>query len=126
MSQSPQTPPPVETPGMPRENLRAIATRQKGVLVCLLVYIVAVVARLLLHQPALGYVVGVAGVASSVFVFMLAIRLYGTGVGVLLGVLTLVPLLGLIVLLIVNGKATSTLKSHGIAVGILGADMNVI
>lgn len=57
-----------------------------------------------------------------VFILMLATRLYGTGTGVVLGVLTLVPLVGLIILLVVNAKATGILKKHGIKVGLLGAD----
>jgi hypothetical protein len=59
-------------------------------------------------------------------VFLLAIKVYSTGVGVLLGILTLVPCIGLIVLLIVNGKATGILKQNGIKVGLLGANLSQI
>jgi hypothetical protein len=41
-----------------------------------------------------------------------------------LGILTLIPLVGLIVLLIVNGKATNLLREDGIHVGLLGARMS--
>ena len=34
-------------------------------------------------------------------------KVYSTGLGIVLGLLTLIPCVGLIVLLIVNGKATS-------------------
>lgn len=54
---------------------------------------------------------------------MLAILLYGTGKGVLLGLLTSIPLVGLIVLLVVNGKATSVLRESGVHVGFFGADL---
>ena len=55
-------------------------------------------------------------------VFMLATKLYGTAVGIVLGLLMLLPCIGLITLLIVNQKATSILKSHGIHVGLFGAN----
>src|SRR5260221_11674597 len=46
-----------------------------------------------------------------VFVFMLAIKLYNTALGIVLGLLTLVPLINLIVLLVMNGKATKSFVS---------------
>ncbi|MCX6376002.1 MAG: hypothetical protein NTU88_08240, partial [Armatimonadetes bacterium] len=67
-----------------------------------------------------------AGVAACVFVFMLAIQLYGAGVGILFGVLALIPLVSLIMLLIVNGKATNTLRSNGVKVGFFGARLSEI
>ena len=63
---------------------------------------------------------------ATVFVFLLAIKVYSTGVGILLRVLTLIPVVGLIVLLIVNGKATAILKQNGIKVGLMGADLSQI
>ena len=52
---------------------------------------------------------------------MLALAIYGTALGIILGILTLIPLVGLIILLIVNGKATNLLREDGIHVGLLGA-----
>jgi hypothetical protein len=66
---------------------------------------------------------GVAVVA-SVFVFQLAMHLYGRATGIVLGVLTLIPVLGIITLLVLNAKATSTLRQHGVKVGLLGADLS--
>jgi len=40
---------------------------------------------------------------------------------IVLGVLSLVPLIGLLVLLVVNGKATNILRQNDIKVGLLGA-----
>jgi hypothetical protein len=45
-------------------------------------------------------------------------------VGVLLGILTLIPLIGLIVLLVINGKATKVLRANGHRVGLLGASLS--
>lgn len=112
-----------------REDLRSVATSQKGILVCILLYLVSVGAQLVVPPElrlliALGVLV--VGIAATVFVFMLAIKLYSTGVGVLLGILTLIPCIGLLVLLAVNGKATSILKQNGIKVGLLGANLSEI
>lgn len=60
-------------------------------------------------------------VVAAVFVAQLAMELYGKGPGIIFGILTLIPLVGLVVLLIVNGKATSVLKENGLDVGLLGA-----
>src|SRR5581483_2055942 len=46
-----------------------------------------------------------------------------SGVGVLLGILALIPLINVIVLLVVNGAATRVLREHGIKVGLLGASV---
>jgi hypothetical protein len=69
--------------------------------------------------PLLGVIV-----TAAVFVFMLAMAVYSTGPGVVLGILTLIPLIGLIPLLIVNGKATNILRAHKIKVGLMGANPN--
>jgi len=77
-------------------------------------------------RPILGIGVLVLGLIGTVFVFLLGIKVYNVGLGILLGILTFIPCLGLIVLLIVNGKATSTLKQNGIKVGLLGANLSQI
>jgi hypothetical protein len=114
---------------MKRKDLRDIATYQKMIIICILIYLAAVVVQFFLPQGlrlVLGMGVLVVGVASAVFVFLLATKVYSTALGIVLGILTLVPILGLIVLLIINGKATSTLREHGITVGFLGARMSDI
>lgn len=75
---------------------------------------------------------GIVAIASTVFIFLLAIKVYSVVVGILLGLLTLLgsltlfPLIGLIVLLLVNGKATKILRQNGIKVGLLGANLKAI
>jgi hypothetical protein len=51
-------------------------------------------------------------------------KVYNTALGVLLGLLTFVPCINLIVLLVVNSKATSVLQLNGYKVGLLGADLS--
>jgi len=86
---------------------------------------VLIVLRFVVPPPfalIIGIAILVVGVTAAVFVFMLALAVYSTGTGIVLGILTLIPIVGLIVLLIVNGKATSILRQHGIKVGLMGAD----
>jgi hypothetical protein len=112
-----------------REDLRSIATYQKGIMVCILIYVIAMIFQFALPaelRPLLGLGALAVGLIGTVFVFLLAIKVYSAGVGILLGVLTLIPCLGLIVLLMVNGKATSILKQNGIRVGLLGANFSQI
>ena len=102
---------------------------QKGILVCILTYLIAVFGQfavpMQLQMIAVLGMVAV-GLAGTVFVFLLAIKVYNTGVGILLGILTLFPCIGLVTLLIVNGKATRILKQNGIRVGLLGANLSKI
>lgn len=114
-----------ERPRRNRENLRNIAMAQKGILFSILAqflvggiqFVVPVHLRLVVLLPmALA-----TSIVATVFVFLLATKLYTQGLGILLAILTLVPCIGLVVLLIVNGKATAVLKHHGIRVGLLGA-----
>ncbi|HVX59237.1 MAG TPA: hypothetical protein VHC19_01500 [Pirellulales bacterium] len=110
-----------------REDLKNIATYQKGILVCILIYLLTIVGNFFIPEDVqilLGLALAVLGVVSTVFVFLLAIKVYNTGVGILLGLLALVPCLGLIVLLVINGKATRILQQNGHKVGLLGADLS--
>ena len=107
-----------------RADLREVAIRQKVILMCVLVYLLAIALQFVVpHErraiPAIASLG--AGVIGAVFVFLLAVKLYGTGTGAALGILTVIPLIGLIMLLVVNAKATNVLKGHGISVGLLGA-----
>lgn len=132
MPQQPPSPPQVlgySTPQPVRGDLRAIAMRQKAIIYCILAYLLLVLSQFAL-PPELRILPGLAAIVVSitgaVFVFMLALSLYNTGVGIVLGILTLIPLIGLIVLLIINGRATNELRKHGIQVGFLGAKTSQI
>jgi hypothetical protein len=119
----------VEEPNeVDRYDLRSIAIYQKAILICILIYFVTIITAQFVVPPALRFflVIPVIGVivAATVFVFLLAMKVYSMVVGVALAFLTLIPFVGLIVLLIINAKATTVLKRHGIAVGLLGARMS--
>lgn len=109
------------------EDVRAVAVYQKGILVCILIYFLAIISQFAIPipfriVPTIG--IGLVGLVGVVFVFLLAMKIYGVAVGVLLGLLTFFPCLGLLVLLIVNSKATSVLKQNGHRVGLLGANLS--
>lgn len=66
------------------------------------------------------------GVVGGIFVALTAWELRGAFAAVVFGLATLVPCMGLIVITLVNGYATTELKKHGIRVGIFGATMGDI
>jgi hypothetical protein len=110
-----------------REDLLKVAKYQKGILVCILVYILAVAGQFALPlqiRPLVGLGVLVVGLVAAVFTIRLAMKTHGTVLGIILGVLCLVPILGLLILLLVNQKATTVLQLNGIKVGLLGADLS--
>lgn len=114
-------------------DLRAIARYQRLLILCLLThvlvwvgYVVASVAEVVPDDSGEGAVLtfGVStlvGVVGGVLVFLLATKLSGPVLGAFLGLLTLVPCLGLVVLMIVSVQATGALTAHGVRVGLIGA-----
>ena len=115
-----------------REDLKAVAVSQKLILVCILLYFICIGAQVAMTRYPGGaqYSVYVAVVAlvvvlvAMVSVVRLAIRVYSVASGILLGIGTLIPCFGLLILLMINGKATKILKDNGYHVGFLGADLS--
>jgi hypothetical protein len=112
-------------------DVRAVAVYQKGILVCILVYLLSIFAQIggqfVVPAPLVllfGLLGLAAGLAGTVFVFLLSTKVFGVALGILLGILTIVPCLGLLVLLIINGKATNVLRQNGHRVGLLGAKLS--
>ena len=66
------------------------------------------------------------GAVGGVFVFLLAWELRGPFAAVVFGLATVFPCLGLLILTLVNGYATTELRKHGIPVGIFGASTDAI
>lgn len=79
---------------------------------------------------ALTLVLAVAGLAVAGFailaMYLLADELYSTVVAVICALLMLVPCISLIVMVIVNQKATMFLQSRGVKVGFLGTSPDKI
>jgi hypothetical protein len=111
---------------LPADKLRAIAIRQKVLIFCILGYVGLVIAQFFVPEDVRIFLAipgGVVVLASTVFVFLLAVETYGVGMGILFGFLTLIPCVGLIMLLVVNQQATSMMQRNGVRVGLLGANM---
>ena len=127
-----------------REDMRTVAVYQKGIIICLLIQFLAVFGLIVLAamlfsgppidrlrvihtaSPVVVLVLLAAGLVAMVFAFLLSLKVYSTVKGILLALLTLVPLLGLFVLLAVNGRATFILRQNGHKVGWLGASLSEI
>jgi hypothetical protein len=119
-------------------DLRQIAYHQKMLLRWVLAYLVAFVVVCVTHPilDAIGNEVVQNVVSAPIVIFILfvpfawsfcilnlATKVEGTGGGCVLFVFCAIPLLGLILVLSLNEKATKVLKKHGIRVGLMGARM---
>jgi hypothetical protein len=105
------------------DELKAVAKFQKAILLCILGEMLFFGLQIGAPQQ-LRPIISLGFLAATVFVFLLAMKIYSTGMGIFLGILTLIPCIGLLVLLMVNGKATGVLKDNGISVGLLGAKLS--
>ncbi len=132
-----QTPPPLpDSAGKnppTAHDLRQVASQQRAILLCVLGEIILFVPHYFAHQEGMDLLAGwlaigviAVNIVGAVFVFMLAIRLFGTAAGIVLGILAIIPCIGLIILLVVSQRATSVLRSRGIRVGLLGANPSSI
>jgi hypothetical protein len=108
-------------------QVREVAARQKEIIYCILANIVLTVLSLGL-PPLLKALMGIVYLGLFVFTaicfFRLARKFYHPVMAVMMTIVLIVPLLGLLVLLSVNGKATNLLKRNGIAVGLMGAKLS--
>jgi hypothetical protein len=130
MNENPfQSPQAAGMPSASNETLRNVARYQRGVLVCILLQLASIPVNLVLQNsevPALSLLLSLAviavGLVGAVFLFLLAKTLYSTGIAILMAILTILPCIGLLVLLIVNIQATKFLRQNGVTVGLMGAD----
>src|SRR5262245_50950896 len=86
------------------EDLRAVAMYQRGIIACILIYFIAMIGQVAVPLE-LRWIVGVgillAGLIGMICVFLLAIRVYSLALGLLFGLLTFVPCVGLLMLLMI-------------------------
>lgn len=116
------------------EHLRRVAIYQKGVLLAIALYILNMIFQLSMafanwRPPApvavVFMIIGiVAWLSCLVAVGLLAAKLHGAVVGVLMLMLSFVPCANFIILLIINHQATRLLMNNGVHVGLLGARMS--
>ena len=107
---------------MENYDLKKIASSQRGMLICLLVNVLCLIGNRAGLGPVVLVVMILQVVAALYFVFNLATSLkYSNAVAVLCCILMFIPLLCLLTMGILSGKATKILKENGIKVGLLGA-----
>ena len=107
------------------EQLKKIATYQRGVIYCLLLQIffmfvffgIRSVEHAILIQLLFSIMLAVVTVTCAC---LLGVQVYGTGLGIAMGLATMVPCFGIFILLVLNVTATNVLNKNGIHVGFLG------
>ena len=96
-----------------KQNLMEVAKYQKNIQWLVLANLVA------MFIPGATIVTGIIGIY---FIYKLADALRSSAAWVYI-IFSFIPLVGLIALLQINGKATETLQDNGIKVGLMGARM---
>jgi hypothetical protein len=61
------------------------------------------------------------GLVAAVFVLLIGVQTRRAALGVILGILTIIPCLGLVMILVASMMATTVLQANGVWVGLLGA-----
>ena len=137
-------------------SLRKIALYQKVIIVCLSIIVIGVFTSSVVPPQLTPFLVTALLLVSfscTLFTLLLAHQIYGPGIAILLALFLLAPYLyfvmwhfspdlrslhilniayihsrhlELIVLLVINHKATRTLKQNGIKVGLLGANLTTL
>ena len=112
-----------------RGDLKWIATCQRGMIFLILCYFCTLLASAFLPRE-LGIIpvlmILMMGVVGLGLVVAQSLKVYNIVSAVIFGLLVLIPCLGLLILLMVNVRATTILKSHGIKVGFFGAKVSSI
>jgi len=125
--QPPQSPALVAIAPADRDRLREVARLQRYINLVVLAYFSAgALTRAVAEVPGGPILAGVVAVAviltGAVFAVQMARALYSTAVAVVCAILLLIPCVGLLTLLLLNGRATQRLTAAGLKVGLLGAD----
>jgi len=120
------------------KEIRTIAVSQKYLIICVLIQIVAYIGLIgatasspkspggpaLVATLLFSLMFWVSAIAGMVFACMLANKVYNLAVAIVVVILSLIPCVGLLTLLMVNGKATQILRDKGYHVGFLGTDLS--
>ena len=121
-----------------KTRLRRIASNQRGVLVCILLMILLAIVGALdryngsetsIFGEALEmipiYVYYLVNIVGFIFLVLMAANAYNSVVAaIVLGILCLIPCIGILVLLGVNQQSTRLLRANGYKVGFWGAKMD--
>ena len=102
-------------------DIEAIAGGQKLVIYAILVYFLAAASRVAIGPLAILIALVALGLAIAGILKLGAGMAFSTLTKIVCVVLMFVPLVGLIMLLVLNSKATTRLRAAGYRVGLLGA-----
>ncbi|WP_028578713.1 hypothetical protein [Desulfogranum japonicum] len=105
------------------EETLKIAKGQKKVIYAILVNILAYILQIYIGQIAALVNLFAIGLSTAGLIQMSKGMKYSTTAIILLVLLFFIPVINLLVLLRINGKATSYLQKRGYTVGLLGAKM---
>jgi len=106
------------------QKLEYVAKSQRLLLHTLLVYLGLIVCMFIVPASAVIIIQFFALAAAIIMVFTvanIATKVFNIFSGVILALLMLVPLINLLILGVVNGRATKLLRENGYDVGVLGA-----
>jgi hypothetical protein len=107
---------PVRPDGFTKADLRSIAVYQKVIIAFVGFYMLFGCGTVGLPQEIRAFLaIGLllVGIMAAVCVFLLTIKLYQTVLGIVFGLLTIIPCVGLIMLLVINARATGRRVSEG-------------
>ncbi len=96
-----------------KQDLVEVAKRQKSIMWMILISLVAMF---------IPFATIVTGIIQIYFIYKLAAAVRSSAAWVYI-ILAFIPLIGLIALVHINGRATKTLQANGIKVGVMGARM---
>jgi hypothetical protein len=104
-------------------EIRQIALLQKGVILAIAAQIGLIVASQVASpefRPVLALAFMGVAITTVICTWLLAITLYGMGIGVLMAIATGIPCIGIFFLVTLNGRATEELKECGVPVHFFG------
>ena len=110
-----------------REDVKTVAVAQKAIMVCILLQLLAVASQFFVppqYVPFIAILAVCVLLASTISVFILAMKVFNIGLGIVYGIGALFPCIGLLVLFIVNQRAIKILRDNGHEVGFFGADLS--
>ena len=109
-----------------REELISVAKNQKTLGICILVCLVMFVSLFFadpINMVTNGIYLFIGSIVAAVYAFPLAEKFYGSGLAYLLAFLTVIPGLGLLIMLMTFNSARRYLVRNGVRVGLFGASI---
>jgi hypothetical protein len=104
-------------------ELKRVAVYQKCFLLCTLLFFLLAVGTGMVpseFEHVFDFLMLSVVLVGAAFVFLLSIKLFGFPLGILFGLASLVPLVGLFVLVGINVKASHVLRENGVKVRLFG------